>query len=343
MQTTANKKTGRIEWVDFVKGWTVLLVILGHTVGFDTPAGDITRGIIYTFHMPLFFILSAYTDRLSRTPEEYFRKTERSFLRLIVPAAVLFVLTMLPTLVKGHPLGRKYYVIESISTFIYASGVEVRIFDTEIRGLGLLWFLIALFFGRCLYDYLQMKLKGKALAAVSGILCLFGFVISRLQWLPFSLDIVLVVLPFFWFGHQLKKADMQKKAFLFCLLSLLLWGLLAALVYRGGGGYLELAPRKYPLFPLDLLAAAAGTMFWSYLGVLIGSGKLFKPLRYIGRNAMYMLWVQALDHGWEFLWGWTGNHFADALLRILTDLAVFLLFMGVLALIRKNRTAKKAV
>lgn len=45
----------RIDWIDFAKGITILLVIIGHNV-----SGPL-RGAIFSFHMPLFFILSCVT------------------------------------------------------------------------------------------------------------------------------------------------------------------------------------------------------------------------------------------------------------------------------------------
>ena len=55
METVKSNKR-RIEMIDIAKALAIVLVILGHTVGnFDMPA---YRLIIYTFHMPLFFILA---------------------------------------------------------------------------------------------------------------------------------------------------------------------------------------------------------------------------------------------------------------------------------------------
>ena len=50
------KATERIEYIDVAKGIGMLLVIMGHAF----PAGRITK-IIYSLHMPLFFILSGFT------------------------------------------------------------------------------------------------------------------------------------------------------------------------------------------------------------------------------------------------------------------------------------------
>lgn len=41
----------RIEWIDIAKGIGILLVILGHTIALKYSK------VLYTFHMPLFFII----------------------------------------------------------------------------------------------------------------------------------------------------------------------------------------------------------------------------------------------------------------------------------------------
>lgn len=59
--------TKREYWVDFLKGITIILVVLGHC---DIPAVQIRPvalpTIIYLFHMPLFFMISGYLDNSHR-------------------------------------------------------------------------------------------------------------------------------------------------------------------------------------------------------------------------------------------------------------------------------------
>lgn len=50
-----NRQT-RIEWIDIVKGIGILCVILGHL----SAPNQITRILVYSFHMPLFFFISGY-------------------------------------------------------------------------------------------------------------------------------------------------------------------------------------------------------------------------------------------------------------------------------------------
>lgn len=49
----------RIQWIDIAKGITIIAMIIGHSV----PYGSSIRNLIFSFHMPLFFILTGYTMR----------------------------------------------------------------------------------------------------------------------------------------------------------------------------------------------------------------------------------------------------------------------------------------
>ncbi|WP_278969986.1 acyltransferase family protein [Megasphaera elsdenii] len=52
-----NIDLNRVGWIDVAKGIAIVLVIIGHTVQF----GGGTRNFIFSFHMPLFFLLSGFT------------------------------------------------------------------------------------------------------------------------------------------------------------------------------------------------------------------------------------------------------------------------------------------
>ena len=49
----------RLDWIDIAKGIAMILVIVGHTVPNPSPL----RHAIFSFRMPVFFILAGYTFR----------------------------------------------------------------------------------------------------------------------------------------------------------------------------------------------------------------------------------------------------------------------------------------
>ena len=72
-KSIVNNKKERIEWIDFCRGIAIICVVLGHSI---TKMGDsrierIINLCIYSFHMPLFFILSCMTFKCSENIEQY--------------------------------------------------------------------------------------------------------------------------------------------------------------------------------------------------------------------------------------------------------------------------------
>lgn len=64
----------RIEWLDSLKGFAIFLVVVGHAVLGYLRAGtfpeyqwslQLTHDLIYSFHMPLFFLISGFLYKLT--------------------------------------------------------------------------------------------------------------------------------------------------------------------------------------------------------------------------------------------------------------------------------------
>lgn len=68
----------RKSFIDIAKGIGIILVVLGHL---DT-GGQISREIIYSFHMPLFFILSG---AFAKTNTDFKAYLTKSFKTLYIP------------------------------------------------------------------------------------------------------------------------------------------------------------------------------------------------------------------------------------------------------------------
>ncbi len=73
------KSSARIAWIDVLKGFTIIVVILGHCLDGYLNAGmfpetqtvfHLFRELIYAFHMPLFFVISGYTFSLAYIKEQ---------------------------------------------------------------------------------------------------------------------------------------------------------------------------------------------------------------------------------------------------------------------------------
>ncbi|MCM1078821.1 MAG: acyltransferase family protein [Bacteroidales bacterium] len=62
----------RMVFVDVAKGLSMFFVILGHTI-----APGFLWAIVYSFHMPLFFILSGFTTKYANNKSEYLQNIKK--------------------------------------------------------------------------------------------------------------------------------------------------------------------------------------------------------------------------------------------------------------------------
>ena len=71
--------TDRLNWLDIAKGLAIICTIIGHTVAF----GGRTRNLIFSFHMPLFFLLAGYTIKPIQL-RGMLKSIRKDFVRLII-------------------------------------------------------------------------------------------------------------------------------------------------------------------------------------------------------------------------------------------------------------------
>lgn len=78
----------RLKYLDFIKGFAILLVVLGHVIQFSDNSFDnnILFRYIYSFHMPLFMFTSGFASCKQKNPYFIVNKTiSYSFKRWIIP------------------------------------------------------------------------------------------------------------------------------------------------------------------------------------------------------------------------------------------------------------------
>lgn len=64
----------RLVWVDSLKGWLMLLVVMGHAIQYCMNDGECETNyfwnLIYSFHMPAFMALSGFVNYRANTPPQ---------------------------------------------------------------------------------------------------------------------------------------------------------------------------------------------------------------------------------------------------------------------------------
>lgn len=321
----------RIQWVDFAKGIAILLVIMGHTV-----ENHVIRGAIFSFHMPLFFALSGYTSKCAVNCNDListFKKTARS---LLLPAAILWLVT-LPFFYWSGRLD--YSFMQLLLSFIYASGTPIFLGAFEIPMMGMMWFLVALFIIRNLYNWINYITTGKGMTIISVIVSLTGVFIGRYIFLPFSLDAAMASFVFFHFGMVLKGREIVP-TLPKCLCAFIVWGGIMFAEYYFTYSYFEIAVRRYPLVPACFIAAIAGSLLCIYGCVIICEkfeNSIVDILCFVGENSIILFAVHRLDTIWFPYISGDINVYLSLFIRLSVDLLLMYISVSIINHLQKQK------
>lgn len=212
-----------IPWVDGAKIIGIYLVTLGH--GHLVP--DHVRVLIYSFHMPLFFVLSGFLYK-KRTFGDTLKRTTKT---ILVPYFLISAVCLC-----------YYLALKGIQTGLEWPDVWRRV-GAVCMGLGYesggwipvsspMWYVIALWF-----VYLIMSVSSNKywdviilLVSLAGFICLRQL---RIDTLP-PVDSALMAVPFFLFGYKCKdlfKIDSPKWLLIASVLLIPVWYFIAS--YNG--------------------------------------------------------------------------------------------------------------
>lgn len=278
----------RIDWIDAVKGIAILLMIFGHTLDIESK----TFAYIYSFHMPLFILISGffYKDVKFRT------LLSKNITGILFPYALTsFLQYILNIFLHNMPLDtalRKYF-------FTVLSGISnatIMPFP-EAEGAGVLWFLPMLFLIKIIFWAITRISRGdeklRLLLVLLSIMC--GLYWGKAKyWFPWSADVALFAVGFFYAGFLLQKKQLlsdfvNQKAYI--ALCLLIW-----IIGISRKITLEFIWRGYKGEFTCIIIAIAGSLVCCALTYHLCKLKnLKKILSWIGRGSLIILCLHHLE------------------------------------------------
>ena len=187
----------RIHYIDIAKGIAMILVILGHTKKLVSPT---IVWWLYTFHMPLFFILSGMVFN----PDKYksFKEMFKSkFKSLIIPYISLCLIAWFWTMIVKQPT-------DFLSEKTMKKFIGIFLGERGSTYYFSMWFMTALFLSEVLLYSLTKLLKNKklffsigfALSSVLGCVIIKN-INSGFYW---SADLVPISISFIIVGYFLR-------------------------------------------------------------------------------------------------------------------------------------------
>lgn len=178
MQLITPKK--RIEYIDIAKGIGMILVVIGHCINDKTFPGT----WIYSFHMPLFFVLSGlcFSDKKYPTFLPFLWKKVRT---LLLPC---FYFSLLITI---------------LSTLTYGGFTFTNLIFEGFP--GALWFVFILFLAEIAYYFIQKNSKTNIYLIIYLIISLFfSLIIGKNFNLPYCICSTFIAIFYYGLGHLSK-------------------------------------------------------------------------------------------------------------------------------------------
>ena len=288
----AGKK--RMLWLDIAKGFAIATVVLGHCLSDTTALHD----WVYSFHMPLFFMLAGFTMRAKPRREVL----KSSFRRLLIPyfivCGILLFFAFVPPDSISANLDSQRSVHDVVIEILFASGQEGVFLGHSYQAIGAIWFLPCLFWGRLFLNEVLLRTKGVSGAAraleplLVAPIVVFGFVVGDRMRLPFDLDTACIAVLFMYIGVLAKRFDLSRvPRWQWCVLAAV-W-----LLYTYAGSN-EMAVRAYLEHPWSLLTAAAGSlviMKACMLAERLPLGKVHEAFAWMGVSSLTILCVHRVE------------------------------------------------
>lgn len=274
----ADNKKARVDYLDIAKAIGMFLVLIGHTVASDTSI----KNVIYSFHMPLFFILSGM---VLKEHSYSFKGEIREFLKkkafaLIVPY-LLWGLIYSPFSFRNLV----YIVYGTRETLINANSLTS------------LWFLPVMFLSVVLAEGIvsyAVKVNKRWIVSIG---CILTFTIGALfpHWQrfgnPWGIDIAFVSIGFLLLGYYLRRLITKlndKLSIVFGMLVIALVGFALLVHYSTSSvGYVLMANAIYGNFFIFLGNAVLGSLIVILLSCLISKRRFHKTVMlYAGQNTL---------------------------------------------------------
>ena len=342
-----NISENRNSFLDFSKAIAIILVVVGHCIQYGSGTEYLASEsfflnpvfkFIYSFHMPLFMLISGYLFAYSANRRSLQENIQKKFSTLIIPILVWSTILFLGSIVKDlHHHRDIVSLLYLINKFILCI-------------LNQLWFLWAIFWSSLVILISRKYLKDSWIAYLL-------FIISSL-FIPdkYNSHLYVFVFPYYLLGYKYNTCRSwtslhsiwKNRIFILIIITIFI-GLL--LVYRydsyvyssgyyilNGNGLYQLYTNIYR-FAIGLVGSCSVLIFIKYVTNMIKDKSLIRPILYIGQQTKGIYILQGYFNYYILVRLTTNFQGVNYLILIAESIAVILLCLCLLYFIKKNNIA----
>ena len=305
--------------MDIAKGIGIICVILGH-MGIDDVGS-----IIYSFHMPMFFLISGYFMKEYSLREVFQKRSRRLLPPYFLTCIMVIVLDTLKNLISVllHKKTGNYLICKVfywLYAMVYGAGTE-HIEPFRIVPIGAVWFLLALLWASCIVCFAEKRKYSEII--ILGF-ALVGFYSSKIIWLPWSVQAGMTSALFMFVGLQLKRSEFFEIArskvqnctlFVACLV---IW--INEMCIENFD--LSIARNSFPNGFFDVIGSVCGSICMILISGAIARVQVFHVLSWFGKNSLIILCVHLVELN-VIPW----NQIANLIFRVKEPIILYVLLM----------------
>lgn len=269
----------RDKTIDIMRGFAILFVVLGHVMSNSL----FLKGWIYSFHMPLFFLISGMvfnTKKFSKFSDYFKYKVKKLILPYIYLSILLWILYFLTNiginLINGNVTNYKDLLMKFVYIFI---GYRDKYYFS-------MWYLLVLFFIE-LISYFYIKINNNYIKYIGLLLIsIIGYICGNyLNGFYYSLDLVPLGLTFFLMGYYFNKVKdkIKDKHIKFILPGSLIINIVFCILNAFICGRISFFANDLGNYFYFYLSSIGGMMFIYLISKLIKNNSF---LEYFGNNSL---------------------------------------------------------
>lgn len=326
----------RIGYIDIAKCIAIVFIVVGHCGLVFSHAqfvggqpSTVTR-FAFSFHLPVFFLVSGYFFPMTRgLTREFVKKDARA---LLLPYALTCALIVVVCTCTAHlrGLGMQAEFSRWTIASIWGAGSVSPVALVPAERIGGIWFLLAMFWAHLLITS-TAKLPEWSRFVVMCIAAAGAVLSARYFWLPFSIQTGFGCAIYLYAGMLARKYDIFKRGAIGPLLIVLftiVW--IVEIIF---GGQASVAMCFYPLGAYDLIAGIVAAIL-----VVLASREIDERtqqpsrfMQWVGRNTLPIFCLHIMEDN-VLNWGMIGQNLSVLMGgSSLTWVVVIVLRLGLIA------------
>lgn len=299
------KMTAGLGYFNLARGLGIILVVLGHSINLFLPSSaDISVSGIFSGTgsaagagvMAAFFMISG-SGFFRRSPGKCMRLQFRLLIHpyLWTAAAVIATKIALAVIEKRSFLN---HGAEMIPTYLFGLNAEGggRLFGFPIDSVSILWFLLALFGGWILYNWIRQT-ESKYLHFIFAAVCTAaGWIMTVISpvW-PYCLPIMLLTVGFLWAGELIRDHNLLERRLPAWCWAVIGIPALCSILF----GQVNIVAGIWKLGPIDVF----GVFCWGFIilriyALFMKKGHLGCIAGFIEETGFHSIWIVCL-HAYE--------------------------------------------